>query len=432
MRPFRPLCNGLLFLALLAGASRSPAQSRGGRSPGSSVSAREQADLENALSEAGSSPVEYLRAIERHLEKYPNSPRKPELERAAARAAMEADDDRRIILYGERVLGRQPDDLPILERVTRSLLATDSKEAAERALKYALHSEDLIRQMQKAGGRAGSGGADWQNQIDRGVGRALASAARATGILGRPDEALALAQRAFEIWPSADTAREIARCYERLGKTEEAIRALADAFTIPDAKNTDAGRAHDRGHMGELYRQAKGSEAGLGELVLEAYDRNYALIHTRELRLRANDPNAQLTDPMEFTLSGPDGGKLSMATLKGKVVVFDFWATWCAPCRTQHPLYDQVKQRYLANPEVVFLSIDTDEDRDAVKPFLAAAGWPDRVYFEDGLARALHIMTIPTTIVTDKRGQVFSRMNGYVPSRFVELLSQRIHDALGQ
>ena len=56
---------------------------------------------------------------------------------------------------------------------------------------------------------------------------------------------------------------------------------------------------------------------------------------------------------MEFTLSGPDGRKLSMATLKGKVVVFDFWATWCAPCRAQHPLYDPVKQRYQANPDVV-------------------------------------------------------------------------------
>jgi len=368
----------LLLLVLLAGAPPSPAQSRAGRAPAAPISAREQADLETALSEAGSSPIEYLRALEKHLEKYPDSPRKEELERAAARASMEANDDRRIILYGERVLARQPDDLQILERVTRSLLAAESKESAERALKYALHYMDLIRKMQEGGGRSGSSAADWQNQTARGIGRAMAAAARATAILGRAEEALVMAQRAFDIWPSADTAREIARCYERLGKKEAAIRALADAFTIPDAKNTEADRARDRGHMGELYRQVKGSEAGLGELVLEAYDRNYALIHTRELRVRANDPNAQLTDPMEFTLSGTDGSKLSMATLKGKVVVFDFWATWCVPCRAQHPLYDQVKQRYQVNPDVVFLSIDTDEDREAVKPFLAKCIGPAR------------------------------------------------------
>jgi thiol-disulfide isomerase/thioredoxin len=391
---------------------------------------QEQADLEKALSEAGSSPLEYLRAIEKHLEQYPNSARRAELERAAVRAAIEARDDNRIILYGERVLARQPDDLQILEQVTRALLASSSKEAWERALKYARRYEELVRQMQKDNARAGPSAAQWRNETDRGLGRALCDEARATGNLGRLDEALALAQRAFETYPNADSAREAARWYERLGKPEEAARCLADAFTIPDPASTDADRARDRGRMGELYRQAKGSEKGLGDLVLEAYDRNVALIHTRELTMRKSDPNAQLTDPMEFTLTGLDGQKLSMASLKGKVVVFDFWATWCEPCRGQHPLYEQVKQRFKDSSDVVFLSIDTDEDREPVKRFLEEEKWPEKVYFEDGLSRALRIATIPTTIIIEKRGQVFSRMNGYVPERFVETLTGRIREAL--
>jgi hypothetical protein len=118
---------------------------------------QEQADLEKALSEAGSSPLEYLRAIEKHLEQYPNSARRPELERAAVRAAIEARDDSRIIQYGERVLARQADDLQILEQVTHALLAGGSKEAAERALKYARRYEELVRQMQKD-----KSGAEWQ------------------------------------------------------------------------------------------------------------------------------------------------------------------------------------------------------------------------------------------------------------------------------
>ncbi len=395
---------------------------------------QEQADLEKALSEAGSSPLENLRANEKHQEQYPDTARRPELERAAVRAAIEARDDQRIIVYGERVLARQPDDLQVLEQVTRALLAGDSKEAWERALKYARRYEELVRQMQKDNARAGvpSGpsAGQWRNETDGGLGRALCNEARASGNLGRPEEALALAQRAFETYPNADSAREAARWYERLGKPEEAARCLADAFTIPDPSATDAGRARDRGRMGELYRQAKGSENGLGDLVLQAYDRNVALIHTRELGLRASDPNAQLTDPMEFTLTGLDGRKLSMASLKGKVVVFDFWATWCEPCRVQHPLYEQVKQRFQDNSDVVFLSIDTDEDREPVRRFLVAEKWLDQVYFEDGLSRALRIAAIPTTIVIEKRGQVFSRMNGYVPERFVDLLTVRIRDAL--
>src|SRR5262249_34333044 len=183
--------------------------------------------------------------------------------------------------------------------------------------------------------------------------------------------------------------------------------------------------------MGELYRRAHdGSEAGLGDLVLEAYDRNVSMIRTRELRLRANDPNAGLTDPMQFTLSGLEGGKLAMSTLKDKVVVFDFWATWCGPCRQQHPLYEQVKQQFRNEPRVVFLSISTDEDRTAVQPFLEEAKWSGPVYFEDGLSRALDIRQIPTTIITDTRSQVFSRMPGFVPGRFVEMLTARIREAL--
>jgi thiol-disulfide isomerase/thioredoxin len=397
---------------------------------------QEQADLEKALSEAGSSPLEYLRALEKHLEQYPNSARRPELERAAVRAAIEARDDSRIVQYGERVLVRQPDDLQILEQVTRALLAGGSKTASERALKYARRYEELVRQMQKDNARSGvpSGPstAQWRNETDRGIGRALCDEARASGNLGRLEEALALAQRAFETWPNADSARETARWYERLGKPEEAARRLADAFTIPDPGSTDAGRARDRGRMGELYRQAKGSENGLGDLVLQAYDRNVALIHTRELTMRESDPNAQLTDPMEFTLAGLDGQTLSMASLKGKVVVFDFWATWCEPCRGQHPLYEQVKQLFKDNSDVVFLSINTDEDREPVRRFLEEEKWLDKVYFEDGLSRALRIAYIPTTIIIEKRGQVFSRMNGYAPERFVDLLTGRIRDALGQ
>jgi thiol-disulfide isomerase/thioredoxin len=133
---------------------------------------------------------------------------------------------------------------------------------------------------------------------------------------------------------------------------------------------------------------------------------------------------------MTFTLRAVDGPPLRMATLEGKVAVLDFWATWCGPCRAQHPLYEQVKQRFAGNPDVIFLSIDADEDRSLVKPFLSEAKWPDAVYFEDGLSRAWAIHAIPTTVVLDRSGRVSARMSGYVPERFVEMLGDRITEAL--
>jgi thiol-disulfide isomerase/thioredoxin len=400
------------------------------QAPKSSAAAQESQDLENALSEAGTSPFEYLRAIEKHLAKYPDSSRRAELERAAVRSAMEANDDPRIIEYGERVLVRQSDDLQILDRVSRALLASDSPENARRALAHAVRYEQVLRQMQQDSRNHGMSAAEWKDQTDRAISRALAYEARANGNLGHFDEASTLARRAFDTFPNADAAREIDRWAERLGRTEDAIRALADAFTIPDPHNTDADRAHDRGRLGELYRRKSTSETGLGDLLLEAYDRNAALVHARELQLRSGDPNANLTDPMEFTLSSAAGEPLKMSSLKGRVVVFDFWATWCGPCRQQHPLYEQVKARFRDEPAVVFLSIDTDENRQLVNPFLAEVHWQGPVYFEDGLSRALRITSIPTTIITGRSGRVVSRMNGFVPDRFVEMLTARIKDAL--
>src|SRR5215831_4302406 len=95
------------------------------------LSEAEQEELSSALAEAGSSPVEFLRALERHLAKYPKSPRRAELERAALRAAIETKDERRIILYGSRVLDREADDIQMLERVTRALLATGDADDAK-------------------------------------------------------------------------------------------------------------------------------------------------------------------------------------------------------------------------------------------------------------------------------------------------------------
>jgi thiol-disulfide isomerase/thioredoxin len=386
--------------------------------------ADEQRDLNQALAQAGASPVEHLRALEKHLQKYPDSPRRAELERAAARAAIEAHDGAATVLYGERVLARQAGDLAMLDGVAQALLTAGAADAAQRALRYALRIEELYREM-KPGESA-----DRQNQMDRGIGHALTLEARAAGGLGRAAEALTLARRAFETFPDAESAREIARWCERLGKIEDAARALADAFTITDPRSTDADRAADRLRMGELYQRANGSPAGLGDLVLEAYDGNVARQHARQLRLRQSDPNAQLTDPLEFTLTAPDGGKLVMAGLKGKVVVLDFWATWCGPCRAQHPLYAQAAEEFRDNPGVVFLSINADDDRALVKRFLDEAKWPDAVYFEDGLTRALGVFAFPTTIVLDRRGQVFSRLNGYVPERYVETLTGRVRAAV--
>jgi thiol-disulfide isomerase/thioredoxin len=390
----------------------------------------EQQAINQAIGEAGTSPVELIRALENHLAKYPKSVKRPELERVLVKAAIETKDDRRLILYGERVLQRDQDDIQVLDRVTRALLVSDAKDTSERALKYAQRYEKLVDGLRKQPADPRAGEAMWREETDRGLARALALEARATGNIGKVEEAAALAKKGYAAYPSAEAAREVGRWLAKSSKDEEAVRYYADAFVLVDPKATNEERAHDRKHMGELYVRVKGSEKGLGDLILEAYDRTSAEAAYRISKLGVLDPNTKASRVLDFTLTGLNGEKLQLKSLEGKAVVFDFWATWCGPCRAQHPLYEELKQKYKSNPDVVLVSVDTDEDRSLVAPFVNSQKWSQAIYFEDGLVRKLDITSIPTTIVVNRRGEIVSRLNGFVPDRFVKMLSERIEEAL--
>jgi thiol-disulfide isomerase/thioredoxin len=411
-----------LFLFFLVAASLSV-----GQQP--DPADKEQTDLSNALAEAGNSSVDYIRALEKHLEKYPQTARRAEIERALVKASIDAKDDKRLILYGERVLAGGS-DLHVLDRVARALLATDDKANSEKALGYAKRYEKAINDLRSQTPPSSYPAGQWNDELDRGTARALVMEARANGNLGKIDEALAVARRAYEAYPTAEGAREIAKWLDKSGKPLEAVEHYADAFTIEDPRSTELDRGHARMRMGELYTKATGSEKGLGDLVLQAYDRTSALVNERVSRLKSKDPNAKATNILDFTLPAAKGGQLALASLRGKTIILDFWATWCGPCRIQHGLYDQAKERFRQNPDVLFLSVNTDEDHERVLPFVKAQHWDDNVYFEAGLARSLEIASIPTTVIVDKNGQIASRMNGFLPDRFVDMLTERIERTL--
>jgi thiol-disulfide isomerase/thioredoxin len=399
------------------------------------LSQDEQMSLQRALGEAGNSPTEFELAIENHLKQFPNSPRRAELERALVKTASDLNDDQRLLEFGEKVLSREPDNVQVLEHVATAFLHRGDKPYVQRALDYSRHLGDLIQATYQNDKFEPGGGPDEvkrKEDFDRGRARALLLQARANGLLGHNSDAIQLAQASYNVFPSVEAAREASRWLSAAGKDQEALQFLADAFTIGGLHSADTDGASDRAHIGELYRKLHGSDAGLGDLILKAYDTTSSQLAARRAELRGFDPNAQLKEPIQFTLSGLEGDKLPLSSLLGKVVVIDFWATWCAPCREQHPLYEEVKAKFKDAPDIVFLAVDTDEDHSLVKPFLNQVKWSQKVYFEDGLQSLLQVSSIPTTIVLGKKGEVFTRMIGYVPGRFVDMLTERVNDALGK
>ncbi|HEU5023203.1 MAG TPA: TlpA disulfide reductase family protein, partial [Bryobacteraceae bacterium] len=372
------------------------------------------------------------------LKKYPNSPRRAEIEASLYKTALENNDTARIVTYGEKQLAEHPrNELEILDRVIRALLDSDSSESAKRALAWSAQYEAAIQDMRSGTPEGHTTKAQWTDLADRAMARHLTMKARATGNLGDAREAVQLANEAWLLDPDAETASEVAKWSAKVGKDADAIEYYADAAMIEDTRAPWSKRAYARQRAGELYVKAHGSEEGLGELFLRAWDRDAKALRNRRAHYKAMDPNYGETDVYGFTLPGggnnpPDAKSLDLAKLKGKTVVMDFWATWCMPCIAQHPLMERVKEKYAAAADVVFLSLDADDDHSAVAPFLAAHKWREPVYLEAGLAGLLKTASLPAIVLMDANGRVFSRMSGFSTDSFERILSARIDEARAQ
>ncbi len=134
------------------------------------------------------------------------------------------------------------------------------------------------------------------------------------------------------------------------------------------------------------------------------YPPNYVPVTTEKSKAVAPD----------FSLPTTDGKILKLSDLKGKVVILDFWATWCPPCRKGIPdLIDLEKEFGDKGLEVVGISVDQDT-KDEVVPFMKQIGinYPV-VYGNVGVYQAYGgIEAIPTSFVIDKEGKIVASYQG--------------------
>jgi thiol-disulfide isomerase/thioredoxin len=120
-----------------------------------------------------------------------------------------------------------------------------------------------------------------------------------------------------------------------------------------------------------------------------------------------------------WKLKDVDGQVVSSESFKGKVVVVDFWATWCGPCRTEIPGYIALQKKY-ASDGLVVIGISVDRDANApqtVKNFMEKLGVNYPVVLADDEVQAAFGGTeyIPTTFIIDRDGNIREKKVGAVP-----------------
>lgn len=139
-----------------------------------------------------------------------------------------------------------------------------------------------------------------------------------------------------------------------------------------------------------------------------------------------------------FTLLDLNGQRISLEDYKGKVVVLDFWATWCKPCIGSFPGMQATLEKYKNDKEVVFLFIDTWEQnanyKEEVKAFIQTNNYDFHVLFDEmkdltkSITVAFDVKGIPNKVIIDKQG--FVRLQSAGSGRNVEKIVNEMSEKI--
>ena len=130
----------------------------------------------------------------------------------------------------------------------------------------------------------------------------------------------------------------------------------------------------------------------------------------------AADPPQSL---QSLAFNDPDGKAMTLADRKGKTLLVNLWATWCAPCRAEMPALDALQQsKGGADFEVVAINVDTGDDTKP-KKFLAETGVKTLAYYRDASMGVFNMLKerslalgLPVTLLVDPQGCLVAAMNG--------------------
>ena len=119
------------------------------------------------------------------------------------------------------------------------------------------------------------------------------------------------------------------------------------------------------------------------------------------------------TDMPAFTLQALDGRPVSSSELKGKVVLLNFWATWCGPCKDEMPSLERLRKQF-DQSEVVLLSVTTDHQREGIRAFMQHLGLALPVLLDEDqeVSGSFMVRGLPTTFLVGKDGTLVGRAVG--------------------
>jgi peroxiredoxin len=134
---------------------------------------------------------------------------------------------------------------------------------------------------------------------------------------------------------------------------------------------------------------------------------------------------AQETPAPDFTLKSRSGENVKLSELRGQVVLINFWASWCGPCRQEMPLLDQIYQQYGALG-FTLLGVNVEQDTADAERMLKDTPVTFPILFdaENRVSRLYDVTAMPSTVLVDRDGKVRFVHRGYQPGHEDEYQAQ--------
>lgn len=118
----------------------------------------------------------------------------------------------------------------------------------------------------------------------------------------------------------------------------------------------------------------------------------------------------------DFTLKSASGENVKLSELRGQVVMINFWASWCGPCRQEMPLLDGLHERY-SPMGFTLLGVNVEKDSSKAQALLRDLGVSFPILFdtENSVSEDYNVVAMPSTVIVDRDGNVRYVHHGYKP-----------------
>ena len=426
---FAALCTALVSFGPIASAQTSnpapPATPAPDAAPKNDVAA--EMALQKTLSASGSDRAALVRNLEQYLLQYPDAPRRADVYRALVEACQQLQDDECALNYSERLIAVQPDDSDMMLVAIGYLQRKGDEASLTRAAGYITRVLDRVEKSIPEQRPARQSAAEWRERQNNYLMVLYYLRGQVENTQHQDAPAIKDLEASYSIRPNGLAAELLGEIAERKNDPAKAIEEYTLAFVLPESGPAGKlDRREVRQKLGNVWRAVHGSEQGLGEEILAAYDR----LAAPPAAVSAASRNKDAKDMFAFVLRRLDGTPMSLSTVKGKVVVLSFWATWCGPCAELEPMLIQVAKTYAGNPDVAFFAVNSDEDEAQVPPFVQHVKWDIPIVYADGLDEFLTVESLPTVVVLDRDGKIVYRVGGLDLRQFSSSLNAALQNAL--